>query len=58
MMNDDDGPDFASWFYNTLFSGEKLDLDGIAYALDAAVTMLRKKGVPASRWALFIHVGG
>jgi hypothetical protein len=57
-MNDEDGPDVAHWFYESLFAEEHLDLDQIPYALDEAVTKLREKGVPASQWALFIHVGG
>jgi hypothetical protein len=58
MMNDDDGPDVARWFYESLFAKEDLDFDGIAYALDGAIMKLRETGVPASRWAAFIHIGG
>jgi hypothetical protein len=58
LMQDEDGPDLARWFYEGLFARETLDLDDIAYALDAAVTKFRESGVPASRWASFIHVGG
>jgi hypothetical protein len=58
MMNDEDGPNVAQSFYKSLFAREELDLDGIAYALDEAVTSLRRKGVPASWWSLFIHIGG
>jgi hypothetical protein len=58
MMNDEDGPNVARWFYESLFTHKELDLDHIAYALDQAVTKLRETGVPASRWALFIHMGG
>jgi hypothetical protein len=58
MMNDEDGPDVTRWFYESLFAQESLDLDRIAYALDGAITKLREKGVPASRWAPFIHIGG
>jgi hypothetical protein len=58
MMNDDDGPDVARWFYESLFATKDLDLDHIAYALDRAVFKLREKGVLASRWAAFIHIGG
>jgi hypothetical protein len=58
MMNDEDGPDVAGWFYEGLFARNRLDLDDIAYALDGAVEKLRQKGVPASRWAAFIHIGG
>jgi hypothetical protein len=58
MMNDEDGPDVARWFYEGLFARERLGLDDVAYALDGAITKLRQKGVPASRWAAFIHIGG
>jgi hypothetical protein len=57
-MDDADGPDVARWFYESLFEHSELDLDHIAYALDEAVAKLREKGVPASRWALLIHMGG
>jgi hypothetical protein len=57
-MDDADGPDVARWFYENLFEQTELDLDHIAYALDEAVTKLRQTGVPASRWALLIHMGG
>jgi hypothetical protein len=57
-MSDDDGPDVARWFYESLFEQAELDLDHIAYALDEAVAKLRGKGLPASRWALLIHMGG
>jgi hypothetical protein len=58
MMSDEDGPDMARWFYESLFASETMDLDDVAYALDAAVAKLRERGVPASRWALFTHMGG
>jgi hypothetical protein len=58
MMNDDDGPVIAREFYEALFAREALDLDDIAYALDGAVAKLRENGVPAARWAAFIHIGG
>jgi hypothetical protein len=57
-MNDEDGPAVAREVYQTLFEKETLDLDDIPYALDDAVCMLREAGVPASRWALFVHMGG
>jgi hypothetical protein len=57
-MNDADGPDIARWFYENLFQQDNLDLDHIAYALDEAVAKLRETGIPASRWALLIHMGG
>jgi hypothetical protein len=58
MMDEEDGPDVARWFYEGLFAKRRLDLDDIAFALDGAVAKLRQKGVPASRWAGFIHIGG
>jgi hypothetical protein len=57
-MNDEDGPKLASRFYEALFTGERLDLDDVPYALDGAVDALRTSGVSARRWALFMHMGG
>jgi hypothetical protein len=57
-MNDEDGPDLARRVYQRFFEKETLDLDDVPYALDDAVRMLRHAGVPASRWALFVHMGG
>jgi hypothetical protein len=57
-MHDEDGPKVAQALYETLFRGETLDLDDVPYALDEAVDLLRKSGVPAQRWALFMHMGG
>jgi hypothetical protein len=58
LMSDEDGPQLARRFYEVLFEREQLDLDDIPYALDAAVQALRSAGVPARRWALFMHMGG
>jgi hypothetical protein len=58
LMHDEDGPNLARHFYQTLFEHERLDLDDIAYALDDAIQKLRIQGVPARRWALFMHMGG
>jgi hypothetical protein len=58
LMHDDDGPKLARRFYEALFQDEHVDLDDIPYALDEAVQTLRRTGVPASRWALFMHMGG
>jgi hypothetical protein len=57
-MHDEDGPKFARAFYEALFRSESLDLEDVPYALDEAVNVLRKAGVPAERWALFMHMGG
>jgi CHAT domain-containing protein len=58
LMSDEDGPRLARRFYEVLLEREQLDLDDIPYALDAAVQTLRSDGVPARRWALFMHMGG
>jgi hypothetical protein len=58
LMYDEDGPRLAQRFYEALFKKETLDLDDIAYALDEAIQDLRIQGVPAQRWALFMHMGG
>jgi hypothetical protein len=57
-MSDKDGPQLARRVYEVLFERDQLDLDDIPYALDAAVQGLRSAGVPARRWALFMHMGG
>jgi hypothetical protein len=57
-MHDQDGPRVARCVYEHIFSSGRLDLDDVPYALDAATAMLREAGVPASRWALFVHMGG
>jgi hypothetical protein len=56
-MNDEDGPYVAERFYKKLFEKERIVADDVAYALDYAVTELRRSGVPPERWATFIHVG-
>jgi hypothetical protein len=58
LMSDEDGPRLARRFYEVLSEREQLDLDDIPHALDAAVKALRSGGVPARRWALFMHMGG
>jgi hypothetical protein len=57
-MSDEDGPKVASGMYERLSAKDKLDLDDIPYALDDAVRTLRDSGVPADRWALYMHMGG
>jgi hypothetical protein len=57
-MSDEDGPKVARGMYERLFEKEQLDLDDIPYALDDAVRALRDSGVPAKRWALYMHMGG
>jgi hypothetical protein len=57
-MHDADGPDVARRVYEALFRKDRLDLEDVPYALDEVVESLRKAGVPAARWALFMHTGG
>jgi hypothetical protein len=56
-MNDQDGPYIAKLFYEKLFEGKAIDVDAISYALDYATAALRATGVPAERWATFVHMG-
>jgi hypothetical protein len=56
-MNDIDGPCIAKRVYQEIFRDGGLDLASVPYALEAAVSELRKSGVPASRWATYVHVG-
>jgi hypothetical protein len=56
-MEDVDGPQVAKLFYEKLFSEEVLTLEAIPYAIDYAVSELRKSGMPPKRWATFIHMG-
>jgi hypothetical protein len=57
-MHDEDGPTLAHRFYEALLKREHVDLDDIAYALDGAIQSLRSQGVPARRWAPYMHMGG
>jgi hypothetical protein len=56
-MGDQDGPMVARELYKTLFAHDELTADDIAYALDAAVQVLRAQKVPPARWATFVHHG-
>lgn len=58
-MDDFDGPIVAQTVYEELFrdGGEVLDPDAVPYALDLAVQKMRAKGLSASRWAPYIHLG-
>lgn len=58
-MGDIDGPTVAKHVYEGLDRKDALtiDLDIIPYALDAAATELRVKGLHPSRWAPFVHIG-
>jgi hypothetical protein len=56
-MGDVDGPLVANTVYQEFFKNKSLDLAVIPYALDDAAQLLRRQGVPAVRWATFIHIG-
>jgi hypothetical protein len=56
-MGDADGPLVAEIVYRELTKRSILESDDVAYAVDVAVSKLRAEGLPASRWATFIHVG-
>jgi hypothetical protein len=56
-MDDFDGPVVAKTVYEHLLKPEVFDLDAVPHALDAAVQQLRDAGVPAHRWAPYIHMG-
>jgi hypothetical protein len=56
-MDDEDGPTVARRVYEGLLAKSHLDLDDIPYALDEAVRSLHQAGVPAYRWALYVHMG-
>jgi hypothetical protein len=56
-MNDIDGPFVAERIYKRVFHNGVLNLDLVPYALDAAIGELRQRGVDASRWATFVHIG-
>jgi hypothetical protein len=56
-IEDEDGPAIAREFYAALLANEVIDADAVAYALDEAVSKLRRGDVPLARWASFIHVG-
>ena len=58
-MSDVDGPLVAKTIYEELFrSGvDVLDPDSIPYALDDVIRKLRAKGLTASRWAPYVHLG-
>lgn len=58
-MGDIDGPVVAKTVYEELFCArtEVLDPDAIPCALDLAVRKLRAKGLAASRWAPYVHLG-
>lgn len=56
-ISDDDGPLVARAFYQDILARDEIDIDVIAFAIDAAVTKLRHTGAEPKRWAPFVHFG-
>jgi hypothetical protein len=60
-IEDEDGPAVAREFYAALLpvAKEVIDADAVnvSYALDEAVSKLRRQDVSPTRWVSFIHVG-
>jgi hypothetical protein len=56
-MDDIDGPFMAERIYTRIFKDGNLDLQSVPHAIDDAVCQLRESGVPASRWATYVHFG-
>lgn len=52
-----DGPFIAERICSKIFHKGVLDLSAVPFALDQAVQELRETGVPASRWATYVHFG-
>jgi hypothetical protein len=56
-MDDIDGPFMAKRIYSRIFRDGVLDMTAVPHAVDDAVRELRESGVPASRWATYVHFG-
>jgi hypothetical protein len=56
-MDDVDGPFMAERIYARIFKDGQLDLNAVPLAVDDAIRQLRESGVPASRWATYVHFG-
>jgi hypothetical protein len=56
-MDDLDGPFMAKRIYAQIFQEGSLNLNVVPRAVDDAVRQLRDSGVPASRWATYVHFG-
>lgn len=56
-MDDIDGPFMANHIYTRIFRDGVLDMGTLPLAIDNAVMALRGLGVPASRWATYVHIG-
>ncbi len=55
-MFDKDGPSLAKNFYRKLIKSGG-DYRKSAAALHHAISKMRKKKIPAERWAMFVHIG-
>lgn len=58
-MSDKDGPELAQKFYSYMLREgvDCADWRSSAMALHLAVQDMRHQGIPAERWATFIHIG-
>ncbi|PBK97702.1 TPR-like protein [Armillaria gallica] len=58
-MSDKDGPELAQKFYSYMLREgvDCADWRNSAMALHLAVQNMRHQGIPAERWATFIHIG-
>ena len=56
-VHDDDGPVVAEIFYSNLLGSGLNPTNSPAVALHRAVAELRKRRVPITRWACFVHYG-
>lgn len=56
-MDDIDGPFMAQRIYSRIFRDGFLDMAAVPHAVDDAVRELRDSGVPACRWATYVHFG-
>ncbi|THG96658.1 hypothetical protein EW026_g5213 [Hermanssonia centrifuga] len=58
-MDDKDGPVLAEAFYKHMLRNglDKANVLDSAEAVHLATKAMRESGVPARRWATFIHIG-
>ena len=64
-MSDEDGPELAETMYSKLLEDDEyhmpgtrvMTVDDIPYRLDEMAQRMCRQGLPASRWAPFVHFG-
>jgi hypothetical protein len=56
-MDDIDGPFMAKRIYKRIFQNGTVDMSAVPFAVHEAIKELRESGVPASRWATYVHFG-